>query len=294
MDKLNCNVFLTVVETGSFKRAADVLGYTQAGISYIVNALEDELDLKLFYREHGGVRLTSDGELLLPLIRQVDVAERNLKDKVNDIKGLSAGKVRVSTFNGAYIHWLPGIIRTFREKYPAIDIEIISCEDNQKNEQMIFSREVDCGFLPEKPSPDIEFFDLLDDTYLVAVSENHPLADRATFPVAKIYDEPYIMIAFDRSDFYDKIFPNGKRPGPAFVADNELAALSMVSEGLGIGIFSQLLAGNAPYPVHFIPLDPPVTRTAGIGIRSMKTCTNATRQFVLHAQDWVTGKDRLD
>ena len=43
MDKLNCNVFLTVVETGSFKRTADILGYTQAGISYIINSLEDEL-----------------------------------------------------------------------------------------------------------------------------------------------------------------------------------------------------------------------------------------------------------
>ena len=291
MDKLNCNVFLTVVETGSFKRAADMLGYTQAGISYIINALEDELGLKLFYREHGGVRLTSDGEILLPLIRQIDLGERNLMDKVNDIKGLSAGKVRVSTFNGVYIHLLPGIIRTFREKYPAIDIEIISCEDNQKNEQLIFSRDVDCGFLPEKPSSEIEFFDLLEDPYMAAVSEEHPLADSTAFPVNRFYEDSYIMIAFDKSDFYDKVFPDGKRPRPAFVADNEQAALAMVSEGLGVGIFSHLLAGNASYPVRFIPLDPTITRTVGIGVRSMKTCTNATRMFIQHTGDWMSGKE---
>lgn len=291
MDKLNCNVFLTVVETGNFKRAADLLGYTQAGISYIINSLEDELGLKLFYREHGGVRLTSDGEILLPLIRQIDLCERNFIDKVNEIKELSSGRVRVSTFNGVYIHWLPGIIRTFREKYPAIDIEIISCEDDQKNKQMIFSREVDCGFLPETPSSEIEFFDLRDDLYMAAVSEEHPLAQSSAFPVNRIYDDSYIMIAFDQSDFYDKVFPEGKRPRPAFIADNEVAALSMVSENLGVGIFSKLLADGVQYPVRFIPLEPLVTRTVGIGVRSMKTCTNVTRQFIQHVREWVATRE---
>lgn len=291
MDKLNCNVLLTVVETGSFKRAADILGYTQAGISYIINSLEDEWGIKLFYREHGGVKLTSDGEKLLPLIRQVDIAERNIGEMVNDIKGLNAGKVRISTFNAVSIHWLPGIIRTFKEKYPAIDLEIISREDNKENEQLIFSREVDCGFLAEVPSSEIEFHDLLNDSYLVAVAENHPSAGEAAYPVTKLYDDAYIMLAFDRSDFYDKIFPDGKRPKPAFIADNEVAALSMISENLGVGIFSQLLAGDAQYPVCFIPLEPPATRTVGIGVRSMKTCTTATRQFIQHVRDWVAERE---
>lgn len=291
MDKLNCNVLLTVVETGSFKRAADILGYTQAGVSYIINSLEDEWGIKLFYREHGGVKLTSDGEKLLPLIRQVDIAERNIGEMVNDIKGLNAGKVRISTFNAVSIHWLPGIIRTFKEKYPAIDLEIISREDNKENEQLIFNREVDCGFLAEVPSSEIEFHDLLNDSYLVAVAENHPSAGEAAYPVTKLYDDAYIMLAFDRSDFYDKIFPDGKRPKPAFIADNEVAALSMISENLGVGIFSQLLAGDAQYPVCFIPLEPPATRTVGIGVRSMKTCTTATRQFIQHVRDWVAERE---
>jgi len=287
MDKLNCTVLLTVVETGSFKRAADLLGYTQAGISYIINSLEDEWGIKLFYREHGGVRLTSDGEALLPLIRQADLAERSIMDRINDLKGLNAGKVRVSTFNAVSIHWLPRIIRTFKEKYPAIDFEIISSEDNQENEHLIFSREVDCGFLPEVPSAEIEYFELLKDSYMVAVAANHPSAGEASYPVTKIYDDSYIMLAFDRSDFYNKIFPEGKRPKPAFIADNEVAALSMISENLGVGIFSQLLSGDAQYPVSFIPLDPPTTRTVGIGVRSMKTCTTATRQFIQHVREWA-------
>ena len=58
MDKLNATVFLKVVETGSFKRTADILGYTQAGISYIIVAMEQEFGLTLFHREYGGVSCT--------------------------------------------------------------------------------------------------------------------------------------------------------------------------------------------------------------------------------------------
>lgn len=65
----------------------------------------------------------------------------------------------------------------------------------------------------------------------------------------------------------------------------------MVSEGLGVGIFSHLLAGNESFPVRFIPLDPTITRTVGIGVRSMKTCTNATRMFIQRAGDWMSGKE---
>ena len=55
------DAFLAAARCGSFKGAAAELGYTQAGISYLVNALEQELGLTLFLREYGGVHLTTEG-----------------------------------------------------------------------------------------------------------------------------------------------------------------------------------------------------------------------------------------
>ena len=69
---------LKAAETGSFKEAARELGYTQAGVSYAVGALERELGVSLFVREYGGVRLTADGEALLPWMQDVCNAERHL------------------------------------------------------------------------------------------------------------------------------------------------------------------------------------------------------------------------
>ena len=63
--------FLHIAETGSFKQAAHDLGYTQAGISYLISSMERELGIPLFVRDYGGAHLTSEGAELLPWIRNI-------------------------------------------------------------------------------------------------------------------------------------------------------------------------------------------------------------------------------
>lgn len=287
MEKLNAEVFLKVVETGSFKKAADLLNYTQAGVSYIINAMEEEYGIRLFYREHGGVRLNDNGKELLPLIRQLDRDEHFIREKINALKGLDSGTVRVSTFNSVYVRWLPGILRSFEEQHPGIKVEVVSCEDSIENERLIFSREVDCGFLIGEPTMELDTIDLSEDELMAAVSPDHPLAGRNAFPLEQLPSQPYIMISFDKSDFYDLLFPGGSGPNTKYVADNEFAAMAMVSRGLGVSVFSRLLLQEPVFPVRSLPFDPPVSRMIRIGTRSMKTCTAATKEFMRCSERWI-------
>ena len=105
--------FLKVAETGSFKQAALELGYTQAGVSYLVSALERELDLPLFVRDYGGARLTADGAELLPWVRSVRADERRLETRVAELKHLASGVVRVGAFTSTAIQWFPGMAKSF-------------------------------------------------------------------------------------------------------------------------------------------------------------------------------------
>ena len=288
MEKLNASVFLKVVETGSFKRAADILGYTQAGISYIINAMEEECGLKLFYREYGGVRLTPEGSTLLPYIRNVADEEHYLEEAINDIKGLDSGTVRVSTFSSVYIHWLPGIIRDFKESFPNVNIEIVSYEEDRENEEMIYSRQVDCGFMATPPaSTDIEFFELMKEPLMVVMSKDHPMASRKTFPRSKIGDYPYIMMTYDKHDFNALIFSDGIKPQTAFTVDNDYAAIAMASKGLGICISPKIQLNDMPFPIRYMEFSPSLKRTVGIGTRSLKGSTKAAREFIRTARRWV-------
>ena len=68
----NLRIFISVAEKGSFTAAADELFITQPAVSRAIKALEDELNLKLFYRDkRKGLILTDAGQKILVLARQM-------------------------------------------------------------------------------------------------------------------------------------------------------------------------------------------------------------------------------
>ena len=97
--------FVLAAETGSFKSTAEQLGYTQAGISYMMSSLESEMGTALFARDHSGVRLTEDGRNLLPWIQDVCTSERALQARLGEVRHLESGTVRVAAFASTAIRW---------------------------------------------------------------------------------------------------------------------------------------------------------------------------------------------
>ena len=71
MDDSKLRAVLTAVQCGSFGKAAAQLGYTQSAMTHLVNKLEAELGCTLLLRSSHGVRLSEEGEHLLPYINQV-------------------------------------------------------------------------------------------------------------------------------------------------------------------------------------------------------------------------------
>ena len=163
MDKINTAVFLKTAETLNFRKTADELGYTQAGVSYIISAMEEELGLPLFIREYGGVKLTSEGRALLPQFRELAAAERLLRDRVDDLKNLDAGEIRVLVFYSISLHWIPEILERFHRDYPNIRVRLISCDETIPAQEMARRREVDCGFFVLPVSDDLEVIPVMDE-----------------------------------------------------------------------------------------------------------------------------------
>mgnify|MGYP002555528634 CR=1 FL=1 len=104
-------VLLQTADLGSFTKASEVLGYTQSAISHIITGLEDELGLKLLARDRFGVRLTAEGEALLPAIRAVCQQNQELLRQAAQFHGLEVGQVRIGTWLSVSVHLLPGCSR---------------------------------------------------------------------------------------------------------------------------------------------------------------------------------------
>ena len=117
--------FIKTVECGSFTKAAQVLNYSQSGISRMIGDLEKEWKITLLERSRGGLCLTSDGLRVLPLARTLCADYEKLQSQVSDLNGLRSGMIRIGTFSSVATHWLPNIIRQFQKDYPNIDYELL-------------------------------------------------------------------------------------------------------------------------------------------------------------------------
>ena len=110
MNILKYMAFIKTVDCGSFTRAAEILNYSQSGISRMIGDLEKEWKVALLERSRTGVKLTSDGTKLLPYARSVCEEYQKLQMQIDDLNGLQSGLIRIGTISSIATHWLPNII----------------------------------------------------------------------------------------------------------------------------------------------------------------------------------------
>ena len=118
--------FLHIAETGSFKQAASELGYTQAGVSHSIAALEREAGVPLLIRGSNGVTLTENGKRLIQPIQTLVNDQRALEQSIFEINEVVAGTLRLGAFTSVAAQWLPFLIRDFQKKYPNVEFELLA------------------------------------------------------------------------------------------------------------------------------------------------------------------------
>lgn len=125
MDIKKYEVLLNVIDRGSLVRACEDSGYTQSGITHMMNSLEQEVGFPILLRTNKGVQITPAGEQVLSAIRELVHMNERLEQEFNLIRGLETGKLRIGCYPTVACSWMPKLLRVFRERYPNIQIELI-------------------------------------------------------------------------------------------------------------------------------------------------------------------------
>ena len=89
MDSRKLEILMTAVDLGSLSRAAEVVGYTQSGLTHLVDSLEREIGLTLVQRDHSGIALTEEGNALMPAIREFLRANALLENRISGIQRMA-------------------------------------------------------------------------------------------------------------------------------------------------------------------------------------------------------------
>lgn len=277
--------FLKTVEYGSFTKAAEVLHYSQSGISRMISDLEREWNLSVLERGRSGVRLTSDGMKLLPFVQSICLEYQNLQAQVDELGGLQSGLIRIGTISSIATHWLPAVIKDFQKDYPNIEYELL-LGGYSEIENWILSGRVDCGFLLLPAAPELESVQLMRDELMVILPVDHPLADCERFPLEALADEPFMLLEKgEKSEVSDILCQRGIAPKILFTTGDDYAIMSMVENGIGISILPELILQRSPYHIVKKPLDKPAYRDIGLGLRDAKSVSAAVRKFLEYCED---------
>lgn len=273
-------IFLKVVELGNITRAAEALNYTQSGVSHAIAALEKETGFALFRRSSNGVTLTDNGKQILERVQSLVNQQRSLAQTIANINHNVAGTIRVGTFTSVSSQWLPGIIRSFSERYPLVDFELL---DGNYDEIMewITQGKIDCGFLTAPVPETLSFLPLKQDPLLVLMEQGHPLTGRDTLSLEDIIKEPFIMpMKGSDNDIRAVLRDTPTPPRVKYTLNDDISVMAMVANGFGISIMPELIIRNVTFPMARRPLDPPQYRNIGIVSLPVSAVTIVARAFL--------------
>ena len=117
-------IFVGVAEREHMTAAARVLNVTQSAASAAIAALEERHAIKLFHRIGREIVLTEAGQLFLTEARSVLARAGAAEIVLDELGDLKRGTLRVVASQTIAAYWLPPILANFRQRYPALGIEL--------------------------------------------------------------------------------------------------------------------------------------------------------------------------
>ncbi len=169
-------VFCDLAETESFTKAAQINNVTQSAVSQQISSLERLFKSLLIERSKKRFRLTREGQVLYDYSKQVIQTYESLQSKLQEVKEIISGTIRVATIYSIGLHDLPPYLKKFLKSYPTVNVHVEYRRANQVYEDVI-GNVVDLGLVayPTRDSK-LEIYPLHKERLVLICHPQHPLA----------------------------------------------------------------------------------------------------------------------
>lgn len=238
--------FYHVANEGSMGKAAERMCLTPPTVTKTIQALEQQLDCRLFTRSAKGVRLTAAGEALYahvkPGLNLLDSGEL----EVNMLNSLEGGKVRIGMSEAAAHYFtMPAVFETFCTKYPKVQLEIKHLPTSDAKDK-ILSGDIDFAIMGLRDTTGTKDFDV----YKIYRSDNIPVVGEKYAALAK---EPlsldqlaalpliFVQSGYSIREYYEKLY---RKHGLEFVPIIETPTLDIQLKAVRLGLGYSFV----PYP----------------------------------------------
>ncbi len=257
--------FHTIVQSGSFYKAAEILNYSQPTISMRIKQLEQDVGAQLFERGKK-LKLTRAGRLFHERAGQLLAQYEVLDHTLADIRQGQAGLIQIGISEPTASLIFPAVLRGFLNDYPDMSVNV-SVDDANTCSRKLLEGAIDFAVCGEPELILENYFDpFFHDSLNVIVSDRHPLADKASVNLEDLENECLIFtpancpIRIQIEQHLQRAIGSSYRK---MELTSSMAHQYYVRENIGVSIFtatahSEPIEGTKVIPIHNLTISPPV------------------------------------
>ena len=261
--------FLAVAHTLNFAHASERLNLSQPALSLTIKGLEEVLGGPLLQRSTRKVTLTQEGEIFLPMARQLLADWDNAEEAMRQSFTLQRGKISIAAMPSFAANVLPEVLKAFRDRYAAINVTVHDVINEQVIEMVREGRvEMGIAFEPA-PTNNLLFTPLTVDRFVAIVPKESPLASKSHLSWRELLTLDFITLqrpSAVRLMLEEELARSGRKLDVALESHQLVTVGRMVASGLGGSAVPALCRSQmAALGAVCLPLDnPPIEKCIGV------------------------------
>lgn len=280
MDSKKLEILVAAADLGSFTKASEVVGYTQSGLTHMMDALEREIGFPLLQRSHSGIRLTEQGQALMPAIREFLQANANLENRIREVAQAKTEVIRIAAYASIAMHWMPEILYRFRRLCPEVNVDLRMVDHALEPFELLESGQTDVIFASRQNYACCSWTPLYHERMFAILPRAYPLKNPDSFPLEEFSGQDFLMPygKFD-NDVKAVMTPLGVKLNTKLSRVDDETVIRMVGRGLGISMMTELMIRGRTDDVLCVPVSPPAIRELGMGTHIRREDTPSIRQL---------------
>ncbi|KIR02762.1 LysR family transcriptional regulator [Lachnospiraceae bacterium TWA4] len=280
MDSKKLEIFMTAADLGSFTKASEIVGYTQSGLTHMMDSLEKEIGFPLLVRNHSGIQLSPQGAQLMPAIREFLQANANLENRIKEVAKESYDVIRVASYSSIMMHWMPEILYRFRRICPNVNIDLRMVDHANEPFELLKNGQTDVIFASKHQANFCDWTPLYYEKMYAILPKDYPINGRDKFPLLEFEGKEFLMPygRFDQ-DVFEATQPLGIKLNSTLCRVDDETVIRMVSHGLGVSMMSELMIRGRTDDVLCIPVTPSASRELGVGTHIQKPLTENIKKL---------------
>ena len=243
-------ILKAVATEKSFTRAAEVLFLSQPYVSKQIKALEEKLDVSLFYRNSKTISLTENGQIFLQYAERIlALCEESCRALI-DLKNGERGNLSVGASQTIGTYLMPRLLALFAQNYPQINLKV-QVNSSRLIAKQIVNRQIDLavvgGEVPQQFKQHLKIEHFVEDQLNLIVSNSHPFAKRKKIKKKDLYHLNFITLHSNSTirKFVDNILKQNDIETNQLTIIMQLNSIEAIKTAVSLGLGAAFVSSSA-------------------------------------------------